>query len=55
MFTKNEQPWVEYLEIDEKTLKRTLKSDAPEEIKRLYEKYLEDRNNEIKKDTPIAK
>lgn len=42
MLTKNEAPWIEYLEIDEETRERKLRSDTPPEIRDQYEKYLLD-------------
>ncbi len=40
MYTREDSPWVEYLEIDEITLERRLSSNAPDEIKRAYEQHL---------------
>ena len=40
IFTKEQMPWIEYLEIDSKTLKRYLREDTPEQIKKMYEEYL---------------
>lgn len=47
MLTFNEAPWVEYLEIDERTGERRLKEDTPQEIRDKYEEFcLEQRRNE---------
>ncbi len=40
MFTMEQAPWVEYLEIDEETLERRLREDTPDEIRALYEQHL---------------
>ncbi len=40
MLTRNEAPWIEYLEIDETTRERRLRADTPEEICKKYEEYL---------------
>ena len=47
MFTFDDAPWVEYLEIDEETRQRKLRDDTPEEIR---EKYIEHCNNQAKMD-----
>ena len=38
--TLQEQPWVNYLTIDEITLERKISDDAPEEIKTKYQEYV---------------
>lgn len=40
MLTRNEAPWIEYLEIDETTRERKLRDDAPDEIRKKYKEYL---------------
>lgn len=40
MLARNEGPWIEYLEIDEKTRERRLRQDTPEEICKKYEEYV---------------
>jgi len=40
MLTRNEAPWIEYLEIDEKTRERKLRDGTPEEIRKKYEEYI---------------
>jgi hypothetical protein len=39
MFTLNEAPWIEYLEIDEDTRERKLRADTPQQIKEKYEQF----------------
>lgn len=39
MFTFEEAPWVEYLEIDEETRERRLRDDTPDEIREKYEEH----------------
>ncbi len=51
IMTMEQAPWVDYLEIDEKTGKRFLRKDTPKEIKEAYEKYLK----EISKEKIVAK
>lgn len=46
MLTFEEAPWVEYLEIDEETFERKLRSDTPEEIREQYEAYLMEQNRD---------
>ncbi len=45
MFTLNEAPWVQYLEIDEETGERKLRADTPEEIRQKYEDYCNNLKN----------
>ena len=40
LLTKEEVPWIEYLEIDEETGERYINPSAPEEIKETYKIYL---------------
>ena len=55
MYTKEQMPWIEYLEIDETTLERKLRKDAPKEIKEAYQKYLEEIEEYKKKNLHITK
>ena len=52
LMTFEQAPWVEYLEIDEKTGERRLRKDTPKDIRIAYEKYLVEK---INKRRPIAK
>ncbi len=52
MKTKEQSPWVSYLEIDENTGKRFLRDDAPEDIRRKYEDFLKERQNNPNKMLP---
>ena len=36
----NDIPWVDYLVLDEETLESSLLPDAPEDVRREYEKYI---------------
>lgn len=38
--TNKQAPWVNYLEINEKTFERKLKKNTPPEIKKTYEEHL---------------
>ena len=40
MYQEKDMPWVKYLVLDEETLESSLMPDAPEEIRREYEKYM---------------
>ena len=40
MHQEKDMPWVNYLVLDEETLESSLMPDAPEEIRREYEKYM---------------
>ena len=55
MYTKEQIPWVEYLEIDKTTLETKLRKNAPKEIKEAYQKYLEEMKEYKKKNLPISK
>lgn len=55
IFTQQQMPWVEYLEIDEKTLKRYLREDTPEQIKKMYEEYLKQIEEKSNKNENIEK
>lgn len=39
IYTIDQQPWIEYLEIDEETGERKLRADAPEEIVKKYNEF----------------
>ena len=45
IMTLDQTPWIEYLEIDEKTGERVLRKDTPKEIKDAYKKYLKKSSN----------
>ena len=40
IMTLEQAPWIEYIEIDEKSGERKLKKDTPKEIVSAYKKYL---------------
>ena len=40
MFTIDDAPWVQYLEIDEMTGERKLREDTPGDIREKYEQHL---------------
>ena len=55
MMTKEQAPWIDYLEIDEETTERRLSSDAPDEIKKVYENHEKKIQKHIDKGTTIPK
>jgi len=55
MYTKEEQPWVEYFEIDEETLESKLRPDTPENIRKLYDTYVKEKEEKMKNGIPIFK
>ena len=40
IYTLNQRPWIEYLEIDEETGERKLRADTPEEIVAKYNDFI---------------
>ncbi len=48
MKTKEQAPWVDYLDIDEETLESVLRYDTPEDIKKKYYEKLEYEEKMIK-------
>ncbi len=55
LLTKEQAPWVEYLEFDEETDERRLNSDAPDEVKRAYEEHQKKLQEYIDKGMKIPK
>ena len=55
MLTKEQAPWVDYLEIDEKTGERKLNSKAPDEVKKAYEEHQKELQKHIDKGIKIPK
>lgn len=55
MLTRENAPWVDYLEIDEETGDRNLVADAPDEIKEAYEKHQKKNQEHIDNNTMIPK
>ena len=55
MLTKEQAVWIDYLEIDEETGERKLNSDAPDEVKKAYEKHREKIQEHIDNETMIPK
>ena len=45
--------WLDYLEVDNKTLETYLSEDAPEDVKEAYAEYMEDIKYRIEHDLPI--
>lgn len=46
IYTLNQRPWIEYLEIDEETGERKLRADTPEEIVAKYNDFINSNNND---------
>lgn len=46
IYTSEQKPWIEYLEIDEETGERRLRNNTPEEIVKKYEEFISNKNNE---------
>lgn len=40
MHREKDMPWVKHLVLDEETLESSLMPDAPEDVRREYEKYM---------------
>lgn len=40
--TKEQCPWIDYLEIDEDTLEHRLRDDTPQNIREAYNAYLDE-------------
>lgn len=55
MLVKEDCIWIDYLDIDEDTLERTLRDDAPSEVKQAYEKYLKEMQNYIDRGELVPK
>ena len=55
LLTKEQAPWVDYLEIDEETDERTLSPDAPDNVKKAYEEHLKWKQSYIDKGMKIPK
>ena len=55
LLTKEQTPWIDYLEIDEETDERRLSSDAPDEVKKAYEEHLRERQKYIDKGLKVPK
>ena len=45
MKTFEQAPWIDYLDIDEKTGETILMENTPKDIRKKYEQYLIDQNN----------
>ena len=52
IYTLNQRPWIEYLEIDEETGERKLRADTPEEIVAKYNDFINS-NNTLKVTTAL--
>lgn len=57
IYTLDQKPWIEYLEIDEETGKRKLKTDTPEDIVKKYNQFVGNVNNniELNNNSPMSK
>lgn len=55
MLTVEDAPWVMYMDIDEKTGKRFLKTDTPEDIKEKYAEHLKQVEMSTEKGERISK
>lgn len=53
MLTFLDAPWIEFLEIDEKTGERILRDDTPQEIRDKYKEYCRELSKNV--DEPRAK
>ena len=55
MLTKENMPWIDYLEIDEKTGERKLNPNTPNKIKETYQKHQREIQKYINNKTMIPK
>lgn len=58
IYTLEQKPWIEYLEIDEETGERKLRSDTPEEIVKKYNQFVgnvKNNDNELNNNSPMSK
>ena len=57
IYTSEQKPWIEYLEIDEETGERKLRTDTPEEIVKKYNQFVGNvkNNNELNNNSPMSK
>lgn len=46
MMTKEQAPWIDYLDVDEKTGERFLIDDTPDDIRKKYEDHLSKMNSD---------
>ena len=46
MMTKEQAPWIDYLDIDEETGERFLKDDTPDDIRKKYADHLSKMNSD---------
>lgn len=55
MLTRENAPWIEYLEINEETNERTLILNAPDEVKEAYRKHQVELQKHNNNETKIPK
>ena len=55
LLTKEQTPWLDYLEIDDETDERRLSSNAPDEVKKAYEEHLKWKQSYIDEGMKIPK
>lgn len=58
IYTLEQKPWIEYLEIDEETGERKLRNDTPEEIVKKYNQFVgnvKNNDNDLNNNNPMSK
>lgn len=55
MLTRDDAPWIDYLEIDEESNERKLSNDAPDDVKKAYEEHQKKVREHINNGTMIPK